>query len=138
MKNLISASGNTTVPMSRPSKIAPPEFGGAAANWRCRSRRTARTAGMVAITDAISATFSLRINGLVVNVMSSSLHDLAQWYSSMFFGSWPAFNNFNPATRYNAPVSKYDKQKCLASRLARVPLPLAADPSMAIIIIHHR
>ncbi len=51
MKSFTSASGHTTVPMSRPSRTAPP---GRAGERRCSTRTARRTAGMAATIEAAS------------------------------------------------------------------------------------
>ena len=56
-KIFTSASGQMTVPMSRPSSTAPP---GRAAKARCASISAARTPGIAATTEAASAIWRVR------------------------------------------------------------------------------
>ena len=69
-----AASGNTTVPMSRPS-ITPPPRDVAHARWR--SRRSARTAGLAATTDTARVTSGPRIS-MVASIPSTVVTPLGR------------------------------------------------------------
>ena len=45
----------------------------------------------------------------------------------------PSFHTRRPVARYSSPVSRYGNPSAAANRRARVPLPAAAGPSMAMI-----
>ncbi len=129
-KNFTSASGQITVPMSRPSSTAP--AGSAAkARWACRS--TARTAGMAATLEAASAGGAGADAALV-----DGGRDRARWRPRpplpRSAGSPPRVEHRQPHGAVERAGVEALQPVVLGQAWASVPLPEAVGPSTAMIM----
>src|SRR6185437_9742456 len=140
-KNFTSASGKTTVPMSRPFNTAP-----RLPKARCRSTLARLTPGIVETTDDIAVTVSVRIWSVTSWPLSKTANEAGSpsrsisivfasaTTASLLPGSTCASITASATARYIEPVSMYRSCNERASMRPSVDLPEPDGPSIAIII----
>ena len=137
-KSFRSASGRTTVVISRPSTTPDPR---SRIHARCNSTRNLRTSGVAATALTAEVTSGPRI-AVVASTPSTTTRSALMLSSSRRHtaitesaseGSISRDRTPNVTARYIAPVSRYSIPNSVATRRATVLLPAPAGPSIAMI-----